>query len=41
LRRVCLTAIAILAAFVGLAPSADAALPKSFVGLSSEDVVAG
>jgi polysaccharide biosynthesis protein PslG len=41
LRRLCLTVLALLAAFVGLAPSAGAALPKGFVGLSSEDVFAG
>jgi hypothetical protein len=38
--RLCLTALAILAAFIGLAPSAHAALPEGFVGLSSEDVFA-
>jgi polysaccharide biosynthesis protein PslG len=41
LRRVCLTALVIFAAFLGLAPSAGAALPKGFVGLTSEDVFAG
>jgi polysaccharide biosynthesis protein PslG len=41
LRRLCLTVLALLAAFVGLAPSAGAALPRGFVGLSSEDVFAG
>jgi hypothetical protein len=40
LRRVCLTALAISLACLGLAPSAGAALPKGFVGLSSEDVFA-
>jgi polysaccharide biosynthesis protein PslG len=40
LRRVCLIALAIFAAFLGLAPSAGAALPKGFVGLASEDVFA-
>jgi polysaccharide biosynthesis protein PslG len=41
LRRVCLTALAISLACLGLAPSAGAALPKGFVGLTSEDVFAG
>jgi len=41
LRRLCLTALAIFAACLGLAPAAGAALPKGFVGLSSEDVFAG
>ena len=41
LRRLCLPVIALLAAFLGLAPSAGAALPKGFVGLTSEDVFAG
>jgi hypothetical protein len=41
LRRFCLTALAIFAAYLGLAPTAGAALPKGFVGLSSEDVFAG
>jgi hypothetical protein len=41
LRRVCLTALAIFLACLGLASSADAALPKGFVGLTSEDVFAG
>lgn len=41
MRRLCLTALAIFAAYLGLAPSAGAALPKGFVGLSSEDVFAG
>jgi polysaccharide biosynthesis protein PslG len=40
LPRVRLTALVIVAAFLGLAPSAGAALPKGFVGLTSEDVFA-
>jgi polysaccharide biosynthesis protein PslG len=41
LRRLCLTLLAVSLACLGLAPSAGAALPKGFVGLSSEDVFAG
>jgi hypothetical protein len=40
LRRVCLTTVAIFLACLGLASSAGAALPKGFVGLTSEDVFA-
>jgi hypothetical protein len=40
LRRVCLTTLAIFLACLGLASSAGAALPKGFVGLTSEDVFA-
>jgi hypothetical protein len=40
LRRVCLTTLAIFLGCLGLASSAGAALPKGFVGLTSEDVFA-
>jgi polysaccharide biosynthesis protein PslG len=41
LRRLCLTVLAALAVLLCVAPSAGAALPKGFVGLTSEDVFAG
>ena len=41
MRRFCLTLFTVLVACLGLATSAGAALPKGFIGLTSEDVFAG